>query len=108
MKKTTHNKNTDSEVIDEVNVPGAVDITAGQNLYSEIEKQTEELKDFNDKIEKDLEVLEKELKANRKTELTESVQIANDSKEMDDIDADFDKSLIDIYADVVDTVGDDM
>ncbi len=108
MKKTTHNKNTDSEVIDEVGVSGTVDIKAGQNLYSEIEEQTEELKNFNDKIEQDLEVLEKELKANRKTELTESVQIANDSKEMDNIDADFDKSLIDIYADVVDTVGDDM
>jgi hypothetical protein len=108
MKKTTHNKNTDSEVIDEVGVAGTVDIIAGQNLYSEIEKQTVEIKTFNDRVEKDLDVLEKELKANRKTELSESVQIANDSKEMDDIDSDFDKNLIDIYADVVDTVGDDM
>lgn len=108
MKNTTHNKNTDSEVIGEVGVAGSVDIIVGQNLYSEIEKQTEELKNFNDKIEKDLEALEKELQSNKKTELSESVQIANDSKEMDDIDADFDKSLIDIYADVIDKVGDDM
>ncbi len=108
MKNTTHNKNTDSEVIGEVGVAGGVAIMAGQNLYSEIEKQTVEIKNFNDEVEKDLETLEKELKANRKTELSESVQIANDGKEMDDIDSDFDKSLIDIYADVVDKVGDDM
>lgn len=108
MKNTTHNKDIEIEKMVGVDNANNAVVTTGQDLYSEIEKQTEELKDFNDKIEQDLEALEKELKATRKTELTESVQIANDSKEMDDIDSDFDKSLIDIYADVVDKVGDDM
>lgn len=108
MKNTTHNKDLETEKVVGVDNASDAAVTAGQDLYSEIEKQTAELKDFNDKIEKDLEALEKELNSNKKTELAESVQIANDSKEMDDIDADFDKSLIDIYADVVDKVGDDM
>lgn len=108
MKKTIHNKDVETEKVDGVDNVNDTAITAGQDLYSEIEKKTAEIKDFNDKIERDLEALEKELKSNKKTELTESVQIANDSKEMDDIDADFDKSLIDIYADVVDKVGDDI
>lgn len=108
MKKTINNKDVETKKVDGVDNANDAAITAGQDLYSEIEKQTAEIKDFNDKIERDLEALEKELKSNKKTELTESVQIANDSKEMDDIDADFDKSLIDIYADVVDKVGDDI
>jgi gamma-glutamylcysteine synthetase len=107
MKKTTHNKNTDSETIREV-AAGTLDITAGKKLYSEIQKQTAELKDFNDRVEKDLEDLDKELDSNKKTELSESVQIANDSKEMDNIDKEFDTGLINIYADVVDKIGDDM
>lgn len=108
MKKTTHNKNTDTEVEVKVGDASDVDVKAGRDLYTEIERQIVEIKDFNDRVEKDLEALEKELKSNKKTGLSESVQIANDSKEMDDIDKEFDTGLINIYADVVDKIGDDM
>jgi hypothetical protein len=119
MKKITHNKKDDAK-LKHASADGVVetksdsityatsDITAAQNLHSEIQKRTEAVKNFNDKAEKDLQDLEIELNSKKRTELSESVQIANDSKEMDNIDTDFDTSLIDIYADVVDKVESDL
>lgn len=79
------------------------------NILRDVQEKTSALKAYNDELEsqiKDLEKREAEstsaAKVTKKSELTESLQIANDSKTLDEIEKDFDKALIDIYADVAD------
>lgn len=84
---------------------------AEQGFYKEIQKKTDDLKVYNDRIETKITELENDAKItdfNKKSELSESVQIAAENKALDDIEKDFDKSLIDIYADVADRVNDEV
>ena len=79
------------------------------NILRDAQQKTDALRVYNDELEsqiKDLETREAEstsaANVAKKSELSESLQIANDSKTLDEIEKDFDKALIDIYADVAD------
>ena len=76
------------------------------NILIEVQQKTNAIKSYNDELEKQIRDFEdaehKSSLVAKKSELSESLQIAEDSKTLDSIEKDFDKALIDIYADVAD------
>ncbi|MCF7865794.1 MAG: hypothetical protein K9M11_04835 [Candidatus Pacebacteria bacterium] len=83
-------------------------ITNEKALNAEIHQKTNDIKSYNDQLEKTLEDLKNSTpEKTKKSELTESLQVAGDSKELDSIEKDFDAALIDIYADISGTSEED-
>lgn len=118
MKNTSDANNTKTQVSTNEGSEGnkgggesVIDMKNAEKLYTNIQGKTNELKDYNDKLEKEIAELERGAKitvdTNKKSELSESIQIAEENKELDDIEKDFDAALIDIYADVASASEDD-